>query len=161
MKFSIDIDRASMNKIDAALSAIETNLRGSAAAKGLRAIGQNIAQKTKATLPKAGYTRYTRTKHQKYTDKDGYKPLGDTVKTDVASFAGGVVKVALIGYAWPAGNHGHLVELGHDMVVGGKKKSGGRVVGHVEPAGCLITIVESSRPHFDSIMIEAIKKLVK
>ena len=161
MQLKMELDTAAMNNIDSALAAIETNLRGKAISNGLRDIGKHVARQTKASLPKKGYTRYTRTKGEKYKDKSEPKPLGDTVKTKLIDYADGVIKVAIIGYEWPAGAHGHLVELGHEMVVGGKKSSGGRVVGKVEPTEHMVTVVESAKSVADSIMVNAAKKLLK
>ncbi len=161
MKFEISIDKAAMNKIDAELAAIETNLRGQAISNGLRKIGAEIGQKTKSALPKPGYERRTRPGGLLYKDKDGPKPLGQTVRTKLLKYADGVIQVALIGYEYPAGAHGHLVEMGHDLVKGGSKKSGGTVIGHVEPAHYMVTVVENSRAHQDSIMIAAARKLLR
>ena len=159
-QMAIEFDTVAMNRIDAALSAIETNLRGQAVDRGLRAIGSHVRQKTQAVLPKPGYARYTRTKHEEYRDKDGPKPLEQTIKTKIVGTPG-IVRVAIIGYEWPAGAHGHLVESGHDMVVGGKKRSGGTVVGHVAPAEYMVRIVASERSTFDSIMVSTAAKLIK
>lgn len=159
-QMAIEFDKVALNKIDAALAAIETNLRGQAVDRGLRAIGSHIRQRTKAVLPKPGYTRYTRTKHEEYHDKDGPKPLEQTIKTKIIGTPG-IVRVAIIGYEWPAGAHGHLVETGHDMVVGGKKKAGSTVVGHVEPAEYMVRIVANERSTFDSIMVSTAAKLIK
>lgn len=160
-QMAIDFDKAAFNRIDAALAAIETNLRGKAMDKGLRAIGSHVKQQTTAILPKPGYERFTRPSGEPYQDKDGPKPLGQTIKTKLVNYAGGLIKVAIIGYEWPAGAHGHIVETGHDMVVGGKKKSGGRVVGHVEPAEYMVTVVAKGRSTFDSIVISEARKLIK
>ena len=160
VKMSIDFDEDAFNRIDAALAAIETNIRGKAIDNGLRAIGSHIKNKTRAILPKAGYTRYTRTRNDPYHDKDGPKPLEQTIKTKLLG-QGRLIKVAIIGYEWPAGAHGHLVESGHDMVVGGKKSSGGRTVGHVAPTEYMVRIVDADRSQFDSIMLNAAVKLLK
>lgn len=160
-KMAIDFDKAAFDRIDQVLAAIETNVRGSAMDKGLRAIGRHVKQQTVAVLPKPGYERFTRTKGEPYSDKDGPKPLGQTIKTKIVNYAGGLVKVAIIGYEWPAGAHGHIVETGHDMVVGGKKKSGGTVVGRVEPALYMVTVVDKGRSTFDSIVISEARKLIK
>ena len=161
MQMSIEIDKAAFAQIDQALAQIETNLRGNAVAGGMRAVGRVVANGTKALLPKPGYERFTRPKGLPYSDKSEPKPLGQTVKTKVLRAAGGVVITAIIGYEWPAGAHGHLVEMGHDLVKGGKKKSGGTVIGHVKPAEYMITTVNASRSQFDSIIITAAKKLIK
>jgi hypothetical protein len=160
-QMAIEFDKTAFNRIDAALAQIETNVRGTAMNRGLRAIGSQVKQQTVAVLPKPGYERFTRTNSEPYQDKDGPKPLGQAIKTKIVDYAGGLIKVAIIGYEWPAGAHGHIVETGHDMVVGGKKKSGGRVVGHIEPAEYMVTVVEKGRSSFDSIVISEARKLIK
>lgn len=159
-KIEINFDKAAFDKIDNALAAIETNVRGPAINKGLRAIGAHVKNKTQAILPKAGYTRYTRTKGEPYQDKSGYKPLEKTIKTKIVGNQG-VIRVAVIGYEWPAGAHGHLVEMGHDMVVGGSKERGGRTVGKVAPAEYMVKVVAAERSTFDSIIINEVKNLLK
>lgn len=160
-QMAIEFDKAAFNAIDDVLAKIDTNVRGTAMNRGLRAIGSQVKQQTAAILPKPGYERFTRTKSEPYSDKDGPKPLAQTIKTKIVDYAGGLIKVAIIGYEWPAGAHGWIVENGHDMVVGGKKKSGGQVVGHVEPAEYMVTVVEKGRSSFDSIVINEARKLIK
>ncbi len=158
---AIEFDKAAFDRIDTTLAAIETNLRGKAMDRGLRAIGSQVKQKTLAILPKPGYERFTRTNNEPYSDKTGPKPLGQTIKTKIVNYAGGLIKVAIIGYEWPAGAHGWIVENGHDMVVGGKKHAGGRVVGHVAPAEYMVTVVASGRTTFDSIVVGEARKMIK
>lgn len=161
MRIDISPDKAAFDRMDVILSKIEANVRGDAINKGLRAIGRQVASGTKAALPKPGYERFTRPTGTAYSDKDGPKPLGQTVKTKLIQHAGGLVKVAIIGYEWPAGAHGHLVEMGHDLVKGGKKSSGGQVIGHVEPAEYMVTVVANSRSQHDQIMWAEAAKLIK
>lgn len=161
MRIDISPDKAAFDKMDVLLSKIDANLRGSAINNGLRAIGRQIASGTKAALPKPGYERFTRPKGIAYKDKSEPKPLGQTVKTKIIQHADGLVKVAIIGYEWPAGAHGHLVEMGHDLVKGGNKSSGGQVIGHVEPAEYMVTVVANSRSQHDSIMWYEAAKLIK
>src|SRR6185503_1924540 len=68
-------------------------------------------------LPKPGYPG----------DKPELKPLRDATAVKVKEYPNGTI-VALVGYEWGAGSHGHNVEEGHAIVTGGTspKPSAGR-----------------------------------
>lgn len=161
VKFEISIDESSIKAIDAELAKIDIAARGPAIGNAIRSVGKMISKRTADVLPKPGYTKYTRPKGIKYQDKDGLKPLGETLATKVITVREGVVKVGIIGYAWPAGNHGHLVEQGHDLVKGGKKDKGGTVIGRVEPTEYLVRIVAETRQEQQNILISSVTKALK
>lgn len=154
----IIIDKATFAEADKLLAKIEREVRGPAVTAALRSVGRGVIQKTRAVLPKAGYHRFTRPKHLPYDDKEEPKPLEKTMVVKIVNYADGAIKVAIIGYAWPAGAHGHLVEQGHDLVKGGSKKSGGVVIGHVEPAEYMIRVVEETRSQQNSDLLSGIRK---
>jgi hypothetical protein len=53
-QMAIEFDKAAFDAIDNVLAKIETNVRGTAMNKGLRAIGSQVKQQTAAILPKPG-----------------------------------------------------------------------------------------------------------
>jgi hypothetical protein len=161
IKCDLEIDEAAFKAVDVELSRLEANARGPAINRALRAIGNGIGNRTRAILPKAGYLRHTRPSGMPYKDKGELKPLGETPTTKIVEYAGGMIKVAVIGYAWPAGAHGHLVEQGHDLVKGGSKKKGGRVVAHVAPAEYMVRVVVETREQQSADLINAVRKLLK
>lgn len=104
-QFGIHIDPIAAKEADRLLSAIEEQARGAAIGRVLRDAGNLLKQKVREVLPKPGYPG----------DKPDLKPLRDTVTVKVKNYQGGFFKVLIVGYALPAGAHGHLVEFGHDM----------------------------------------------
>jgi len=85
MKIELSIDKALLKAIDDELVKIDAMVRGKAVDAGLRSVGKNIGQRTKAMLPSPGYTRFTRTSNQAYHDREGQKPLGDTDDAEVTT----------------------------------------------------------------------------
>lgn len=156
----IKIDQATFREADKLLEQIERDVRGPAIGAALREVGKKVNQKTRAVLPKKGYTRYTRPKHLRYDDKEEPKPLNQTLAVKTENYAGGAIKVAIIGYAYPAGAHGHLVEMGHDLVKGGSKKKGGVVIGHVEPAEYMVRVVEETKAEQNADFIRGLRKVL-
>jgi len=151
-KLEITIDDQSLKQMDETLAAIAMAARGPAVTKAIRDVGRVIATRTRAVLPKPGYERFTRTKNEKYKDKHEPKPLEATPTTKVIDRAGGVIKVGIIGYAWPAGAHGHLVEQGHRMVTHDKRQ-----VGTVAPAEYMIRVVVETRELQRTTLINSVR----
>jgi hypothetical protein len=152
---SIEIDKNSWDAADAMLAKILAGARGPTVDKGLRKIGNQIKSQTKSILPKPGYPG----------DKPGMKPLRETLKVKVVNYRGGEIKVMVVGYTYSrtpgqGGNHGHLLEGGHDIVVGGPKKKGGQVVGHVQPYEYMIRVVEENKASHQVNFVATIQKAV-
>jgi len=101
----ISIDPRSIRAADNLLKAIEESARGAAIGRVMRSAGQVVRDRVREVLPRPGYPG----------DKPELKPLRDTVAVKVKNYQGGFYKVLIVGYALPAGAHGHLVEFGHDM----------------------------------------------
>lgn len=153
---SIEIDKATWDAADAILSKIDKAVRGKAVDQGLRKVGNEVKSKTRTILPKPGYPG----------DKPGLKPLRETLKVKVVNYRDGAVKVMVVGYTYSrtkgeGGNHGHLLEGGHDIVVGGSKKKGGTVIGHVQPYEYIIRVVEGNKPQHQANLIASLQKAVK
>lgn len=86
---------------DRALARItDPETRNRAFAGGLRKAGGVVVKRAKELVPKPGYPG----------DKQGLKPLMDTLATIVKQYA--TTFVAISGPQRPAGAHGHLVEGG-------------------------------------------------
>jgi hypothetical protein len=105
VKHGIIISPESVREADRLLLAIEEHARGAAIGRVLRAAGEAVKKAVQDVLPKPGYPG----------DKPDLKPLRDTVSVKVKNYQGGFYKVLIVGYALPAGAHGHLVEFGHEM----------------------------------------------
>lgn len=165
MTARIEINYGSIGKIDAALSRLEAAGRLPVLKRGLRSAGKVVEQRTQQILPQPGYPG----------DKEGLKPLRDTLGTKVGEYRDGRFVVATTGYEWGAGSHGHMVEHGHKMVVGGtapqpgkgrklarKAASGfrgtGRVVGFVKGKHYLEMASQASRAEQDAAIQSAIKQ---
>lgn len=98
------IDEDVFRRIEADLGKIEFFRRSGAMRTAMLDVGNVVKKQTKDKLPMADYPG----------DKAGLKPLRDTLTTKVVEYEGGKT-VVMVGYAYPAGAHGHLVEEGHTM----------------------------------------------
>ena len=112
----IDIDEHAMDTLDRQLARVEVMDRDRVLNKIIRAAANVPARRLRQILPKPGYPG----------DKPGLTPLRKTVKVKVKKY--NKVTVAIMGYDYNGGQHGHLVEEGHVKVVWGNK-TGGRVEG--------------------------------
>lgn len=161
------IDISASKELEAELLRLEAAARSPALIRGLRAGGAVVAKRLRQILPKPGYPG----------DKPGFKPLRDTVKAQVKEYQQGSVVVAVVGYEWGAGSHGHLVEYGHDIVTGGSspassaarqsarvsktgRRGKGVISGRVEGRYYLKSASESTRPEQDQAMLAAIQAAV-
>lgn len=154
----LSIKEAGWRAADQLLAKLDIAVRGKTLNDALRKVGNQIKQQTQAILPKPGYPG----------DKPDMKPLRDTLRVKVKEFRSGEVKVMVLGYKYsrpPAqgegGNHGHLLEHGHDIVKGGPKRKGGRVVGQVPAHEYMVRIVETTRTQQQSTLITAITSALK
>jgi hypothetical protein len=109
MQVSLQLNPDIIAQVDKELAGLGMLSRMPAIKKGLRNAGNVVRKRVQETLPKPGYPG----------DKPGLKPLRDTVATKVKEYPTGAV-VAIVGYEWGAGSHGHNVEHGHRIAVGGK-----------------------------------------
>lgn len=136
-------------QVDKELGAVgDVLLHGPAVGVAMRAVGREINKDVKSQLPKPGYPG----------DKPGLTPLRETLRVRTKNYQRGAFKVAIIGYTRPDGSHGHLLEGGHDMVVGGKKGEGGVVVGYVQAQEYMIRIVRETKSRQNRTMITALKR---
>ncbi len=83
---------------------------------GMRKAGRVVIDAARPLIRKPGYKG----------DKPNLKPLRQTLVVVIRSYT--KKTKAIIGPAYPAGAHGHLVEAGHDIVRGGRKSREGRPV---------------------------------
>lgn len=108
MQVSLELNTEVFAQIDKELAGLPMLSRMPAIKKGLRNAGNVVRARVRETLPKPGYPG----------DKPGLKALRDTVRTVVKEYPSGAV-VAVVGYEWGAGSHGHNVEEGHRIAKGG------------------------------------------
>lgn len=152
----LSIKEAGWKAADQLLAKLEIAVRGKTINDAMRKVGNQIKSQTRAILPKPGYPG----------DKPDMKPLRETLRVKIKEYDGGKVKVMVVGYKYSrtkgeGGNHGHLLEQGHDIVKGGPKKKGGRVVGHVPAHEYMVRIVETTRTQQQSTLITAITTALK
>ena len=152
----LSIKEAGWKAADQLLAKLEIAVRGKTINDAMRKVGNQITQQTRAILPKPGYPG----------DKPNMKPLRETLRVKVREFRSGEVKVMVVGYTYSrtprqGGNHGHLLEQGHDIVKGGSKRKGGRVVGHVPAHEYMIKVVETTRTQQQTTLITAITSALK
>lgn len=139
-----------LGQVDSELAKLSVLHRQPALRSGLRDAGRIVEKRYRELVPPPGYPG----------DKPGLKPLRDTITTRVAEYPSGVL-VGVVGAQYPAGAHAHLLEEGFDLVRGGKKKTGGRVVGHVEGRHYLQQAVDSTKSLHDNAVIEGVRNAVQ
>ena len=115
MAVTLQINDALFNQIDKELASIGVFHRMPALKAGLKAAGEIVEDRYRGNIPMPGYPG----------DKPGLKPLRDTLQTKVKEYGLGRV-VAIVGAAYPAGAHAHLLEEGHEKVLWGRR-TGGKV----------------------------------
>mgnify|MGYP006969501322 CR=1 FL=1 len=97
--------------IDKELAKIQAIHRMGVVRKGVNRSLTPPSSRVKENLPKPGYPG----------DKPGLKPLRETLGKRVVDYPSGKV-VGVLGYRYPAGAHGHLVEEGHELVIRGESR---------------------------------------
>jgi hypothetical protein len=143
-KHGIYIDPSAARQADRMLSQIEAQARGAAIDRVLRDAGNLLKKTVREILPKPGYPG----------DKEGLKPLRDTVTVKVKNYQGGFFKVLIVGYALPAGAHGHLVEFGHEKVLWGEPIEGSPVEGK----GYFTTAVQMAQPQISTTILAGARR---
>lgn len=109
-KMKIFLDPSALRQAERMLDQIDAIARGPQLTKVLRSVGEQIRRDVKAVLPKPGYPG----------DKPELKPLRDTIAVKVENYRGGMTKVLVVGYGWPAGAHGQPLEAGHEKWLWGE-----------------------------------------
>lgn len=156
VKHGIIISPQSVREADQLLLAIAEHARGAAIGRVLRSAGNAVKEAVRELLPKPGYPG----------DKPEFKPLRDTVTVKIKNYQGGFYKVLIVGYALPAGAHGHLVEFGHNMAAN-TFWNGQRFVSvqstevtgeRVEGKHYFSTAVNMVQPRVDNIILTAARR---
>lgn len=125
---SIEISASELGKADEVLRQLGGGWLGNQALRrAMTATGKIVIREAKATAPKPGYKG----------DKPGKKPLRDTIGQVFREYS--AARVMVIGPLAPAGAHGHLVELGHRMVVRGTVARRWQVANAIAAAGGQLT----------------------
>jgi len=133
--------------------------------RGMLSALKATAKRLFLILPKPGYPG----------DKPGLKALRDTIEEVVKKYGAkdqfGVL-VGLVGFAWGAGSHGHIVEHGHRIAVGGSlrrysfknptKPAGpsGVVAGFVEGKYYLQKAADQTKHEREEILSSAINRAI-
>jgi hypothetical protein len=107
--------------------------------------GSILAKKIRKVLPHmvSDEARSKSTASRRKARNDGTPPLVRTIRVRTRSKGRKGIVYAVVGPAYPAGAHGHLVEFGHAIVVkgfqrrrkrrGSSKRSGGKYAGRAKP----------------------------
>lgn len=144
---SIRTDIREFGNPEAALARMDVTLRGISLMLALRKSAQPVVRMAKALCPKGGPRIKTKT---------GKKHLRDTITSAVRDY--GETKVLVIGPAYPAGAHAHLVEFGHD-VVRGPRGGTQAVVGRAAPHPFMRPAVEQAKPEQIAVFTRELQKL--
>lgn len=117
-----------------ALERVAMEMRGAAVLVALRKSLKPARDRAKALCPKGG---------PRIGVKGDKKHLRDTITVVTRDL--GEVKMGLMGAAYPAGAHAHLVEFGHNIVRAGK------VVGRAPPQPFMRPAVEQTKNEQNAI----------
>jgi len=140
----IKLDESAMKQAEALLMQIPELARGPGINQALREVGNLVKNAVRTLLPKPGYPG----------DKPGLKPLRDTVKVKIVNYKGGQIKVMIVGYAYPAGAHGHLVEFGHEKWLWGEYIANSPV----DPHPYMQTAIDQTKPMHNQVFINGARK---
>jgi HK97 gp10 family phage protein len=134
-----------LSEVDRQLSRLQLEVRGKALTTAIRKAA-NIGKRLATDAAPVG------------TEPGGdFPPLKQSVKTKVVERGERIV--AIIGTESKA-RHAHLVEYGHRMVVGGSLKTGGRVVGFVQPRPWFRPARDQAIPEVEKTFLEELEKVV-
>lgn len=165
----IVISQTGLDEIESQLARIPMKMRERAMARGFERGGKIIAERAKQLRPKGGPRTGVKRHH---------KHLRDTIGVVVRHYGYGVW-LTVVGPQHPAGAHGHLVEHGHRMVVGGSVKplpgsqrvsaptarggrtGKGRVVGHVQPYPFLAPAAAETAQQVEQMVIATVTEAVE
>lgn len=116
MSASLVANIAAFDQLDSELARIENIGKTAAVKRGGRAAGNVVLKRLNENLPKPGYPG----------DSDETQSLRDHTAVRVLSYQDGRYVVAVVGARVEEGGaHFHLVEEGHDIVVGGTSPNPG------------------------------------
>lgn len=140
MSATVQVKVGDTKRVERLLTKLPVELRTKALNQAVRAAGRIVANQAKQLCPKPGYRG----------DKQGLKPLRDTIGVVVRDYANG--PAAIVGPQYPAGAHGHLVEFGHDEVLWGQRT--GR---RVKPKPFLRPAADQTKSQQQAALIAKIK----
>ena len=98
------------SSVQSILAAVDKEFRLKALQDAIKAASQIVIKDAKSRCPKG---------QQRTGKKSGKKHLRDTITRVFRDY--GDKKMDVVGPAYPAGAHGHLVEYGHEEVLFGKR----------------------------------------
>lgn len=113
MPATLDISDDVLQQIDKELAKLSIIQRSPVLKRGLRAAGAIVKKRYRDLIPPPGYAG----------DKPGLKPLRQTVSDKFIEYPSGRL-VEVVGAAYPAGAHAHLLEEGHEKVLWGRHVGG-------------------------------------
>ncbi|QDV56513.1 HK97 gp10 family phage protein [Rosistilla oblonga] len=126
-KVNVTIDES--GDVDRLLQTMPDVLQHKQLPKALRAGAKPIIRDAKQRVSQPGYPG----------DKPGKEPLKNTIHAVIRKYE--YTSIAVVGCTWPDGNHGWLVEFGHDIT----RTKGGPVFGHVPPYPFMRPAIDATR----------------
>lgn len=115
VSYGVQLDDDFLDGIDRELAQLEMLARSPVLKAGMKDAGEIVEQRLQEVLPKPGYPG----------DKPELTPLRDATATKVVEYQDEGKIVSITGYDYTAGGqHGHLVEAGHEKVLWGVEIGG-------------------------------------
>lgn len=146
MSAAITTDLREFGDTAALLTQMDVLLRGKALTDALKKAGKPVVARAKSLAPVGGARK---------GQKAGKKHLRDTITLAARDY--GETKVLVVGPAYPAGAHGHLVEFGS---VDRERKSGGST-GRMPPQPFLRPAVEATRSEQNAAFIGELQRHIE
>lgn len=117
MGATLQINGSAFSQINSILEQLGQPQQFAALKRGARAEGKKLEQRLRDNLPKPGYPG----------DKDELIQLRQNLGTKVNEYQNGRIIVVTTGYEYGGrAPHGHLVEEGHELVLGGTSSKPGK-----------------------------------
>lgn len=151
----MSIQLKGFNEAQALAQTLPEEIQQRAAKLALKRAGEIVVRAAKTNVPSSRMsgTFYRQSKKQQ---EKSPRPLFDTITQRTRSYSNGI-SVEVVGPSWPDGNHGHLVEHGHEAVYWGRKGNPARVEGKE----FLAPAADSTKNQQQQIIIASLQKSIK
>ncbi|WP_417745067.1 hypothetical protein [Rosistilla oblonga] len=142
-KVNVTIDES--GDVDRLLRTLPDILQHKQLPKALRAGAKPIIRDAKERVSQPGYPG----------DKPGKEPLRNTIHAVVRNYER--TSIAVVGCSWPDGNHGWLVEFGHEI----KRTTSGKIYGFAPPHPFMRPAIDATRSVVASTVLTVLQAGVK
>lgn len=133
---------------EALMDRLPKEMQGQKMIESMRASGNVVKREAKRRVP-VGDERHNR----------GKKAFKDTIGVVVRHYSNGVFYM-LVGAAYPAGAHSHLVEFGHDVVISRGPNKGRKVGVKAAAKEFMAPAIDSTKTETRQVFFSKLEQLV-